>query len=250
MILFQSEWQLSSLTSLSCRNVPYKCSHDTKSSPWTCVWYTTKNLSFPQLSNSSPGQRLTHMSSFSGSWREKREVGKPQWHLSPAKTANDFSCKNNKRFIDGTGTHEDECARHEPHSRWPPTLSVHMSTHLSTDMFWMTALKGRASVTLSGRWKHPLKMALPSEETKQSRILFTNGIKCLVSWLVNTASIRMACDHWSLRMGSHQDSPLIYWSPDMPADCTTRSIHIPAVWRWPLAIALPSDPMDGQTINH
>lgn len=43
------------------------------------------------------------------------------------------------------------------------TFSVHMSTHFSTDMFWMTALKGRANVTLSGRWKHPLKMALPSE---------------------------------------------------------------------------------------
>lgn len=45
----------------------------------------------------------------------------------------------------------------------PLTLSVHMSTHLSTDMFWMTALKGSARVTLSGLWKHPLKMALPSE---------------------------------------------------------------------------------------
>lgn len=51
----------------------------------------------------------------------------------------------------------------------PLTLSVHMSTHLSTDMFWMTALKGRASVTLSGRWKHPLKMALPSETDKTSQ---------------------------------------------------------------------------------
>ena len=43
------------------------------------------------------------------------------------------------------------------------TFSVHMSTHFSTDMFWMTALMGRARVTLSGLWKHPLKMALPSE---------------------------------------------------------------------------------------
>ena len=48
----------------------------------------------------------------------------------------------------------------------PLTLSVHMSTHLSTDMFWMTALKGSAKVTLSGLWKHPLKMALPSETDK------------------------------------------------------------------------------------
>ena len=49
------------------------------------------------------------------------------------------------------------------------TLSVHMSTHLSTDMFWMTALKGSANVTLSGRWKHPLKMALPSETDRTNR---------------------------------------------------------------------------------
>lgn len=43
------------------------------------------------------------------------------------------------------------------------TFSVHMSTHLSTDMFWITAAAGSASVTLSGLLKQPLKMALPSE---------------------------------------------------------------------------------------
>lgn len=62
-----------------------------QSLPWTCVWYTTKYSSFPQLSNSSPRQRWRHMSSFSNSWREKRGVGKPQWHRSPARTASDFS---------------------------------------------------------------------------------------------------------------------------------------------------------------
>ena len=59
--------------------------------PWTCVWYTTKYSSFPQLSNSSPWQRLRHMSSFSGSRRGKSWVGKPQWHRSPARTASVFS---------------------------------------------------------------------------------------------------------------------------------------------------------------
>lgn len=55
----------------------------------------------------------------------------------------------------------------EKHKHYLLTLSVHMSTHLSTDMFWMTALKGRATVTFSGRRKHPLKMALPSEKTRE-----------------------------------------------------------------------------------
>lgn len=49
------------------------------------------------------------------------------------------------------------------------TFSVHMSTHLSTDMFWMTALKGRARLTLAGLRKQPLKMALPSETQTQQR---------------------------------------------------------------------------------
>lgn len=55
------------------------------------------------------------------------------------------------------------------HIESPLTLSVHMSTHLSTDMFWMTALKGSANEMLSGRWKHPLKMALPSETDRTSQ---------------------------------------------------------------------------------
>lgn len=49
----------------------------------------------------------------------------------------------------------------------PLTFSVHMSTHLSTDMFWMTELKGSARVTLSGLRKQPLKMALPSETDRK-----------------------------------------------------------------------------------
>lgn len=55
------------------------------------------------------------------------------------------------------------------HPTTPLTLSVHMSTHLSTDMFWMTALKGSARVTLSGLWKHPLKIALPSETDRTTQ---------------------------------------------------------------------------------
>lgn len=138
--------------------------------PWTCVWYTTKYSSFPQLSNSSPWQRWRHMSSSSSSWREKREVGKPQWHRSPARTASDFSW-NTAAITHWTHTHI--CTMHE-HTR-PLTLSVHVSTHLSTDMFWMTAVKGSARVTLSGRWKQPLKMALPSEmDRTKPKMLFTN----------------------------------------------------------------------------
>lgn len=59
-----------------------------------------------------------------------------------------------------------------PQKKWRRrlTLSVHMSTHLSTDMFWMTALKGRARVTLSGLRKQPFKMALPSERRRQTRL--------------------------------------------------------------------------------
>lgn len=57
-------------------------------------------------------------------------------------------------------------AKPNPQMKTGLTLSVHVSTHLSTDMFWMTALKGRASVTLSGRRKQPLKMALPSERQR------------------------------------------------------------------------------------
>ena len=47
------------------------------------------------------------------------------------------------------------------------TFSVHMSTHLSTDMFCMTAVTGRARETLSGFRKQPLNMALPSATETQ-----------------------------------------------------------------------------------
>lgn len=74
---------------------------------------------------------------------------------------------------------------------------MHVSTHLSTDMFWMTALKGRATVTFSGRWKHPLKMALPSETDRNPRTLLTYREKTLtpVLWSLSTASISLASIH-------------------------------------------------------
>lgn len=68
------------------------------------------------------------------------------------------------------------------------TLSVHMSTHLSTDMLWMTALKGSANVTLSGRWKHPLKMALPSETDRTNQNVIRQHDKKLLpsAWPLST----------------------------------------------------------------
>ena len=44
----------------------------------------------------------------------------------------------------------------------PSTFSVQKSTHLSTDMFSISWLTGRAMETLSGRRKQPRKIALPS----------------------------------------------------------------------------------------
>lgn len=44
----------------------------------------------------------------------------------------------------------------------PGTFSVQKSTHLSTDMFSMSRLTGRAMETLSGWRKHPRNIALPS----------------------------------------------------------------------------------------
>lgn len=44
-----------------------------------------------------------------------------------------------------------------------PTCCVQTSTHRSTDMFWITWVKGSARSMLSGRWKQPLSRALPSE---------------------------------------------------------------------------------------
>lgn len=123
---------------------------------------------------------MRHMSSSSSSWREKSGVGKPQWHRSPASTASDFSW-NTAAVKHCRHTHTYKCITHERthFSSSTLTFSVHMSTHLSTDIFWMTALKGSASVTLSGRWKHPLKMALPSEKQTEERpkVIFVNGVK-------------------------------------------------------------------------
>lgn len=45
----------------------------------------------------------------------------------------------------------------------PFTCWVQRSTHRSTDMFWINSVKGRANLMLSGRWKQPLRRALPSE---------------------------------------------------------------------------------------
>lgn len=76
------------------------------------------------------------------------------------------------------------------------TLSVHMSTHLSTDMFWMTELKGSARVTLSGLRKHPLKMALPSE-TDRTKMFFTNRKKepqyTPAVWLLSSGCQDVSC---------------------------------------------------------
>lgn len=48
----------------------------------------------------------------------------------------------------------------------PGTFSVQKSTHLSTDMFSMSWLMGRAMETLSGWRKHPRNIALPSAREK------------------------------------------------------------------------------------
>lgn len=161
--------------------------------PWTCVWYTTKYSSFPQLSNSSPWQRWRHMSSSSSSWREKREVGKPQWHRSPARTASDFSWNTAAAMTHWIHTHKR--TMHE-YAR-PLTLSVHMSTHLSTDMFWMTALKGSARVTLSGLWKQPLKMALPSETDRTNRnVIHQQENKNTAHWVQLPSAWPLFTDPW------------------------------------------------------
>lgn len=57
----------------------------------------------------------------------------------------------------------------------PPTCCVQTSTHRSTDMLWITSLKGRASWMLSGRWKQPLSRALPSERQQYKNLDVFSG---------------------------------------------------------------------------
>lgn len=131
--------------------------------PCTWVWYTTKKSLFPQLSKSSPTHRWRHSSSSSRSCSVKRGVGKPQWHFSPPKAAreNSYTDKGSD-YLRQTRINTVVWETPDVHHAYILTFSVHMSTHLSTDMFWITALAGSARVTLSGLLKHPLKMALPS----------------------------------------------------------------------------------------
>ena len=87
---------------LNIRDVYWKCfSHKQNTTfcpPWICVWYTTKNSSFPQLSKSSPVQRCIHRSSSSRSCSVKRLVGKPQWHWRPDSAARGSSCIRNTQI--------------------------------------------------------------------------------------------------------------------------------------------------------
>lgn len=51
------------------------------------------------------------------------------------------------------------------------TFSVQRSTHLSTDMFGMAAVMGRARERLSGLRKQPRKTALPSGEPEGEEVV-------------------------------------------------------------------------------
>lgn len=50
------------------------------------------------------------------------------------------------------------------------TFSVQRSTHLSTDMFGMATVTGKARERLLGRRKQPLNTALPSEEPGETEL--------------------------------------------------------------------------------
>lgn len=161
-----------------------------RSLPWTCVWYTTKYSSFPQLSNSSPWQRWRHMSSSSSSWRENIGVGKPQWHRSPASTASDFSW-NTAVMKHCTHVHEQSINTH-PTSPHPLCAHVHTLVHRHV-------LDDGADRKCQRDIVRPVETPFENGTAVWNR---ENEPKCSVTGKT-TISISVVSDHWPLMKRSH-----------------------------------------------
>lgn len=234
-------------------NVPFICcnamtvlpgvSH--QSLPWTCVWYTTKYSSFPQLSNSSPWQRWRHMSSFSNSWREKRGVGKPQWHRSPARTASDFSWNTDaiSHTADTLTCTNVQCMNKHIVSPSPCTCP---HTCPQTCFGWRRWREGPEWHCLAGgnslwKWRCHLKHTKPKRYTATEEMTH-NRLQFYGYWAQLPSDWPLFTDPW------WRDPtgilPRVYWGSDLPADSTNSSTDIPAVCWWPLTSGPHSGLMD------
>lgn len=177
--------------------------------PWTCVWYTTKYSSFPQVSNSCPRQWWRHRLSSSGSWSEKRGVGKPQWHRSPPRTASVFSW--NTAAIKTPKTHScvNDNARMHTSRKLPHPLRAHVHTFFHRHVLDDRA-DGKCQSDIVRPVKTPLKNGAAVWNTQNKQMSYTNrrgtNSKYSSAMVTEHSFCSLASIHWPHVEGSHWDS--------------------------------------------